>query len=348
MTDNPKSVLLIGNFLSSSVGIRGVSEDLRMRLVANGWNVYWASDQLNKIHRLFDMIVAVYRFRKMYKVANVEVYSGDAFIWAELVCRFLTLLRKSFNLSLHGGILADFAKRYPHRVQCLLTFATHVNTPSRYLQRYFLVMRHDIDWLPNGLDIARYHSRQRDFHRPRLVWLRAFHEIYNPQLAVVTLSILRSQLYDCTLLMVGPDKLDGSYEATKNIARTKGVYDSIQFVGPVDKSSVPELLNKGDIFLNTTRFESFGVSVMEAAACGLPIVTTNVGELAYLWDNEQDALLVPPDDPQAMAAAVRRILTEPGLAEKLSTNARSKAEGFDWSVILPQWEALFNSLITHA
>ena len=58
-----------------------------------------------------------------------------------------------------------------------------------------------------------------------------------------------------------------------------------------------------------------------------------------------DALLVPPNDPNAMAAAVKRILTEPGLAEQLSRNARKKAESFDWSVILPQWEKLINSVV---
>jgi glycosyltransferase involved in cell wall biosynthesis len=65
-----------------------------------------------------------------------------------------------------------------------------------------------------------------------------------------------------------------------------------------------------------------------------------VGGIPYLVEHEKDALLVPPNDPEAMAAAVRRILTEPGLAERLSRNARQKAEQFDWAIILPQWEAL--------
>jgi glycosyltransferase involved in cell wall biosynthesis len=84
---------------------------------------------------------------------------------------------------------------------------------------------------------------------------------------------------------------------------------------------------------------------MEAAACGLCIVSTNVGELPLLWTNGDDALLVEPDDPKAMAAAVRRLLTESGLAERLSRNARAKAEQFDWSLILPQWERLLTEVV---
>jgi glycosyltransferase involved in cell wall biosynthesis len=83
---------------------------------------------------------------------------------------------------------------------------------------------------------------------------------------------------------------------------------------------------------------------MEAAACGLCIVSTNVGELPLLWQDGHDALLVQPDDSTAMAAAARRILREPGVAERLSRNARAKAEQFDWSVILPLWERVLNNV----
>ena len=71
---------------------------------------------------------------------------------------------------------------------------------------------------------------------------------------------------------------------------------------------------------------------MEAAASGLCIVTTNVGELGLLWTDGVDALVVQPEDPKAMATAIQRILVEPGLAHNLSVNARKKAEQFDWSV----------------
>jgi glycosyltransferase involved in cell wall biosynthesis len=79
-------------------------------------------------------------------------------------------------------------------------------------------------------------------------------------------------------------------------------------------------------------------------ACGLCVVSTNAGGITYLLEHEHDALLVPPDDHEAMAAAVRRLLTEEGLAARISRNARRKAEQFDWSVILPQWEALLKGV----
>jgi glycosyltransferase involved in cell wall biosynthesis len=80
-------------------------------------------------------------------------------------------------------------------------------------------------------------------------------------------------------------------------------------------------------------------------ACGLCIISTNVGGIPYLLEHEHDALLVPPDDPAAMAGAVRRLFTEEGLAERLSCNARRKVEQFDWLNVLPQWEAILKGIV---
>ncbi|MGC8827013.1 MAG: glycosyltransferase family 4 protein, partial [Anaerolineae bacterium] len=141
---------------------------------------------------------------------------------------------------------------------------------------------------------------------------------------------------------VGPDKGDGSLQAVRRTAEALGVLERIAFPGGVPKAEVPAWLDKGDIFINTTNVDNTPVSVMEAMACGLCIVSTDVGGIPYLLEHERDALLVPAGGADAMAEAVQRILTEPGLAERLSRNARAKAEGFDWSVILPAWEQIFS------
>ena len=160
-------------------------------------------------------------------------------------------------------------------------------------------------------------------------------------MAVKVLAALYRRYPGVRLVMIGPDKGDGSWQLVQRLAGSLGVAKGLQLVGAVPKAAVPQWLEQEYIFVNTSRFDSFGVSVMESAACGLPVVTTGVGEFPYLWQHEADALLVPPDDPEAMAAAVRRILTEAGLAERLSRKARKQTEGLDWSLILPRWENVF-------
>lgn len=338
-------ILLVGNFLSLHTGTRSVGEELSLRLSATGWKTIEISHQPSRIFRLVDMLVSAVFYKKEYQVAYVEVYSGLAFIWAEVVVRLLSLLHKPMVLALHGGGLVDFAKNNPERIARLLRQGQIVVTPSLFLQAGLSPYASAIRYLPNAVNVSQYKFRLRQRPAPKLIWLRAFHEIYQPELAVKAISFLVKEFKEITLTMIGPDKKDGSLRSALELAQSLGVASLINITGSIPKSEVPIWLAKGDIFLNTTRFESFGVSVLEAALIGLPIVTTNVGELSYLWENEKTAMLVPQNDPQAMATAVQRILTEPELAEYLSQNARQKAERFDWSVILPQWGTLFQEVL---
>ncbi|MCG3146238.1 MAG: D-inositol-3-phosphate glycosyltransferase [Gammaproteobacteria bacterium] len=342
------ALLLVGNFLSIKGGNPTIVEEFAVRLEQAGFPLTTTSSRLSRILRLLDMLWTVFSRRTFYQIAYVEIYSGLSFVWADLVVMLLNVLRKPHILTLHGGNLPVFAARNPGRVRNLLKNAAAVTAPSSYLQKAMQSYRQDIILLPNPLDISHYSFRMRAVPAPRLVWLRAFHHIYNPSLAPRVLALLANEFPDINLTMFGPDKMDGSFELTRKTAHAMGVQDRIGFPGAVPKERVPEVLQTGDIFLNTTNVDNTPVSVLEAMACGLCVVTTNVGGLPDLLEDGVDALLVPPDDSQAMANAIRRLLIEPGLAEKLSVNARRKVEGFDWSVILPQWERLFTELIQDA
>lgn len=200
--------------------------------------------------------------------------------------------------------------------------------------------RADLQIVPNPLDLEAYRFTCRRKPRPRLVWLRTFHHIYNPQLAARVLARLVQTYPDARLTMVGPDKGDGSLELTRRTAEELGVANRITYAGLVPKAGVPELLAEGDIFLNTTNADNAPVSVTEAMACGLCVVSTNVGGLPDLVTDGEDGLLVPRGDAAAMASAVERILDDPELAARLSSGARYTAETRDWSRVLPQWERL--------
>lgn len=337
-------VLVLGNHLSKTGFGRGACEDLADRLQARGWQVLRSSTKRHRVVRVLDMVSFVFRKRRNYAVAQVDVFSGRAFLWAEAAAWALRRVRRPYVLTLHGGNLPAWSRRHPKRVRALLQGAAVVTTPSRYLQEQMRPYRSDLVLLPNGLDIARYPLRPRRELQPALMWLRAFHEIYNPTMAVHVLAALAHDFPDARLIMVGPDKGDGSLQRVLKTAEELGVGAHLETPGGVPKSDVPVWLDRGDVFLNTTNVDNTPVSVIEALACGLCVVSTNVGGIPYLLEDGVDALVVPPNDAEAMAQAVRRVLTEPGLAERLSRNARAKAERFDWSVALPKWEVLLRSV----
>lgn len=324
---------------------QAVCETIKPLLEKRGWQVSIASPKKNKILRLLDMLATVIKKRHQYEVAVIEVFSGQAFIWAEIVAFFFRQLRKPFILTLYGGNLPPFAKKHPTRVKKLFSSANGVFSPTEYTRQLMLPYDPSIKVLHYGVDLSLFQFLLRDQAKPRLISIRAFHQVYNLKIAPIVLSLLVAKFPDIKLTMTGSNKHDGTLEQVISMAKEHNVSDHLDILGFLDRDLVPNTLNQSDILLNTTNIDNTPVSVIEAMACGLCIVSTNVGGIPYLLENEVDALLVPPNDPMAMSKAVERILVEPGLAGRLSANARKKAEKFSWSVVLPQWEEVFEEVI---
>jgi glycosyltransferase involved in cell wall biosynthesis len=169
--------------------------------------------------------------------------------------------------------------------------------------------------------------------------MRTFHEIYNPALAVAVLADLRRDHPDAALTMAGQEK--GLLEETRRLAARLGVADAVRFAGFLDAEGKQREFPLHDLFLNTNRVDNMPVSVVEAAAFGLPVVATRVGGISHLLRHEETALLVPDGDAAAMAAAIRRLLAEPALAARLSEGGRRLAESCAWESVRRSWQAVF-------
>ena len=319
-----------------------------MEIIANklqerGRFVILTSAVQAKFLRLLDMSTTIFKQRRNYQIAHIDVFSGYAFIWAFLCGWLLQRLNKPFVVSLRGGDLPDLSRKHFRLVKYLLSNADTVISPSFYLADKLSNIREDIQVIPNGVDISSYPNHIRNSPEPKLIWLRAFHEIYNPTLAPQIVSILKKEGIEVQLKMVGPSRGDGTLQAVKREITVLNVDKYIEIIPGVEKTAVPDALSFGDIFINTTNVDNTPVSVIEAMACGLCIVSTNVGGIPYLIDDGVDGLLVPPDNAEAMAEAVKKILNNPELAQKLSANARKKTEQFDWERIIPMWEEVFQA-----
>jgi glycosyltransferase involved in cell wall biosynthesis len=89
--------------------------------------------------------------------------------------------------------------------------------------------------------------------------------------------------------------------------------------------------------LNTTTYESFGNCVVEAASCGIPIVSNKVGELPFIWEDESSICFFKNNNPDELAKNVIRILNDGEFATKLKTNARKKSEEYERSRVMNSW-----------
>ena len=336
---------MIGNHLSTSLHNKNIWHYLAERLSAAGWNVITTSPKENQVARLFDMLLTIWARRKEYTLSQIDVFSSKAFYFARLCSFLLKCLNKRIVFTLHGGGLSEFAQRRPSLLKRVLARADVVVTPSIFLQRELTNLHKEIKLIPNPIDYSLANFHLRKCISPNLIWVRAFNHVYNPNLAAKVIKLLKSDFPNINLFMIGPDTGDGTLPRFKVTISESLIMENIQIVGGKPHTEIPFWLAKADIFINTTNYDAAPRSILEAMANGLCVVSTNVGGIPFILENEEEGLLVPPDDPEEMAFSIRRILLEPGLAEKLSANAHKKAKSFDWSLILPLWQNLFNDLL---
>lgn len=95
-----------------------------------------------------------------------------------------------------------------------------------------------------------------------------------------------------------------------------------------------------DIFINTTNVDNTPVSVMEAMALGLPVVSTDAGGVPFLFRNEKEGLLTEIGNTEEMVSAIERLLENNEKTESMSMAARNKALHWDWNAVAPQWKQL--------
>jgi len=335
-----RRVLVVGNLLTGTGSNQSTSEETVAQLREAGWSVIATSSRRDRVLRLADMLLAVVRNRHSVDVAEVSIFSDTAFLWAEATTWALRRFRIPYVATLRGGALPEFARRWPRRVKAVLWGAAIVVSPSPYLQRELAWVRDDIRVVPNAVNAGAYEHRPQRLLRPRMVWLRAFHRMYDPVTAVVALAELLARHPEATLRMVGPDKGDGSLQAVRETALRLGIAERLGLTLGVPKAEVPKVLAEGDVFLNTSLIDNTPVSVIEALAAGLCVISSAVGGVPDLLTDGVDGLLVPPGRPAATAAAVERLLTNPDLAAGLSTNARRKAEMWSWDRVRPLWSGL--------
>ncbi len=331
-----KNLLYVGNHLQNSQSNASYSAILGPLLEQSGYDVRYTSNKTNKVLRLLEMLWTTFSARKNTDLVLIDTYSTQNFYYAALVSQLCRLLSLPYVPILHGGNLPKRLKNSPKLSKLLFENAYTNVSPSLYLENIYSEFGYqNVVHIPNTIALKNYPLHKKTFDTPKMLWVRSFSEIYNPELAVSVLQELQQRGYDATLCMVGPDA-DGSLSKVKALARTLNV--SVAFTGKLTKAAWIELSKDYNIFINTTNFDNMPVSVIEAMALGLPVVSTNVGGMSYLIEHGVDGVLVAPNDSIAMADAVEELLKDVSRTEGMVVEAQKKVEGFDWEMVKKKWD----------
>ena len=143
-----------------------------------------------------------------------------------------------------------------------------------------------------------------------------------------------------TLLLVGDGPERNGAEAW---VRAHGLGDSVRFLGKID-DLVP-LLSIADLMLMPSNAESFGLAALEAMACGVPVVATDVGGFPEFIRHGIDGFLHAPGDVDAMSASAIALLEDDGLWERCSATAVTQARQYDTALLVEKYESFYRKLV---
>jgi len=247
-------------------------------------------------------------------------------------------LGKRIVLHYHSGEADDHLARWGMLVHPWLRLVDEIVVPSENLRRVFARHGYRVRVIRNVVDTSRFRYRERVPLRPRLLSSRNLEPYYRVDNTLEAFALLKAQYPEATLTVAGIGREE---HRLRQQAASLGA-GGIRFVGRVEPSAMPDLCDQADVFVNSSVVDNQPVSVLEALAAGLPVVSTGAGDIAAMIRDGETGLLVPPGDPAAMAKAVASLLEDPERTRRMARHARREAEKHTWAQVREAWAAVYS------
>jgi len=330
-------ILYIGNNIKSKTATVTTIATLSKFLKKEGYHIKVVSSIKIQFFRLLSMLWSIIWYRNKINYVLIDTYSTRNFYYALFSSQLCRLFKLKYLPILHGGNLPTRLDNSAKLSRLIFSNSYQNIAPSNYLKSEFKKRGYNTIFIPNVLEIKNYTFLERKIYSPKLLYVRAFDKIYNPEMAIKVLNNLLETYPDALLCMIGPEK-DNSLKLCKDLVRSLQLENHVEFTGMLSKSQWHKKAEDYNIFINTTNIDNTPVSVIEAMALGLPVVSTNVGGIPFLIDGRVDGLLVKKNNVNAMVNAIIEITNNKEQTRKLVLNARKKVEGFDWEIVKQLWD----------
>ncbi|MGQ9682312.1 MAG: glycosyltransferase family 4 protein [Anaerolineae bacterium] len=201
--------------------------------------------------------------------------------------------------------------------------------------------------IENGIDLSRLEcvpERSRDWNRdhlrPVLCYVGRLEHLKGVDVLLRAAALLREsgQQFELRLVGDGPQRSELEQQV-----HDLGLRELVRVLG--FRSDLPEMLSEADVFVLPSRHEAMSIALLEAMAAGLPVVATDVGDNARVVEHGVTGLIVPPEDPVALAKAVRRIIHDADERRRMGVEARHRAKRYGVQTMVDRTLAVYASLL---
>ncbi len=302
------------------------------------------------LRALFRLVPYRARLREAARVSSLfHVMANSGWAWHFFAAPALRAAERAgvpAILNYRGGDAERFFARSFRAVEKTLRTAAVVAVPSDFLKEVFARRGVSAEVVPNVVDLERFRpgSPARNGTGPHLLIARHLEPIYDVETGLRAFQILR-QRYPTAALDVagsGPDR-----ERLLRLSGELGLERSVRFLGLVENEKMASLYRSADLCLNPSLVDNMPISILEALASGVPVVSTNSGGIPSMVKAGEEAVLVPSRDPAAMASAVIALWDSPARMAALREAGLRRASAFGWSAVREEWRRVYQKAVSN-
>jgi glycosyltransferase involved in cell wall biosynthesis len=307
---------------------------------------------LRALARLLPYLHALWRAAGRNDLMHLMANSGWSWHLFAAPALWVARLRgQPVVVNYRGGEADDFLRRSARRVRAGMRGAAALVVPSGFLQEVFARHGMQARIVPNIVDLQRFRPAERPHEQalpdasPRILVARNLEALYDNATALRAFARVLAQRPDAQLVIAGTGPEEA---ALRGLADELGIAARVEFTGRLDRDAMAARLRGSSVSLNPSRVDNMPNSVLEALASGVPVVSTAVGGVPYVVADGQTALLVPPGDAPAMAAALLRVLGDGALAERLRRAGLREVQRYTWAQVAPLLGRVYEEACTTA
>jgi glycosyltransferase involved in cell wall biosynthesis len=197
--------------------------------------------------------------------------------------------------------------------------------------------------IPNGIDLEGYKGIPIDPEKKQIIKKILFVGRLNPvkgvQYLIQAMKIVHDKMPDTRLILVGEGI---ERERLEVLSIQLGIQQYVQFIGEVPHEKVQTIMQRADIFVLPSLSEGFPNVLLEAMACGLPVIASRVGGIPDIITNEINGYLVEIKDVDDMANKILLLLSDDGLRKKISDNNQHLVKKYAWDNVIFELEKIYN------
>ncbi|MCH7818930.1 MAG: glycosyltransferase [Candidatus Marinimicrobia bacterium] len=211
----------------------------------------------------------------------------------------------------------------------------------------FIYDGRSVHTIPFGVDVDLYFPATTSPRNESICigLVKSFEEKYGVEYLIRAMKIVVDRGFNSNLVLVG----DGSqFDNLVNLGRSLGISNLIKFIGKVDNSKVASYLQTMDIFVvpSISSSETFGVAVIEASSCAIPVIASDIGGLSEVVVDGETGYLIPPRNEEAIAEKIIKLIEEPELRQNLGANGRKFVlDNYDWNLCAKKMEEVYESIL---